>query len=214
MPADALSQRAYSWGMIDDAIESLMRPRVAFSRSDVLARPSAVPARPGLYAWYFDESLPGVPLAGCHVNEHGTLLYVGISPGPPPANGKAPSRQNLYKRIRYHYTGNAEGSTLRLTLGCHLSATLGIELQRVGSGHRLTFTAPGEATLSEWMAEHARVAILEHETPWLIEPSLIAAALPPLNIDHNSGHPYCPSNRALRAEHKARARSRPIWTPT
>lgn len=200
--------------MIDDAIESLLRPRVTIGRGDVLARPSAVPARPGLYAWYFDEPIPGVPYAGCHANEHGTLLYVGISPGPPPANGKATSRQNLYKRIRYHYTGNAEGSTLRLTLGCHLSDVLGLELQRVGSGTRLTFTVPGEATLSEWIAQHARVAIFEHETPWLIEPSAIAAAVPPLNIDHNSAHPYYRSNRALRAEHKARARSRPIWTPT
>lgn len=199
--------------MIDEAIESLIRPRATLGRGDVLERPSAVPARPGLYAWYFDEPIPGVPPTGRHANEHGTLLYVGISPGPPPANGKAPSRQNLYKRIRYHYAGNAAGSTLRLTLGCHLSDVLGLELRRVGSGARLTFTTPGEARLSDWMAQHARVAIFENETPWLIEPSVIATATPPLNIDHNGAHPYYPSNRALRAEHKTRARSLPIWTP-
>ena len=39
-------------------------------------------------------------------------------------------------RIRYHFRGNAEGSTLRLTLGCLLIKPLGIELRRVGSGKR------------------------------------------------------------------------------
>jgi hypothetical protein len=147
------------------------------------------------------------------VTEHGALLYVGISPSPPPGNGKAPSRQNLNKRIRYHYRGNAAGSTLRLTLGCHLAAELGIALNRVGSGTRLTFTPTGEALLSEWMAKHARVATLEHPAPWELEPALIGAVSVPLNIDHNTAHPYYPTNRALRAEHKAAARSLPIWTP-
>jgi hypothetical protein len=199
--------------MIDAALEALLSPRATLGRADVLARPSAVPARPGLYAWYFDDTPPGIPVVGCHTNTHGALLYVGISPGPPPANGKAPSRQNLYKRIRYHFAGNAAGSTLRLTLGCHLSESLRIELHRVGSGARLTFTSPGEAALSGWMARHARVAIYEHDSPWTVESTLISAARPPLNIDHNSAHPYYFSNRAMRAEHKARARSSPIWTP-
>ena len=189
----------------------LLHPAVVHSRADVLARPSAVPSVAGLYAWYFDEPVPGVPRDGCHVTDHGTLLYVGISPGPPPRNGKAPSTQNLYKRVRYHYTGNAEGSTLRLTLGCHLAQTLGIELRRVGSGIRLTFTPSGEAALSEWMARHARVAVLEHPAPWEVEPALISAVSVPLNIDHNSANPYYLINRALRAQHKAGARSLPIW---
>lgn len=126
-------------------------------------------------------------------------------------NGKAPSRQNLNKRIRYHYRGNAAGSTLRLTLGCHLAAELGIALHRVGNGTRLSFTPTGEAVLSEWMAEHTRVATLEHLAPWELEPALIGALRTPLNIDHNSAHPYYAINRSLRAEHKERARSLPIW---
>ncbi|MFF3911407.1 GIY-YIG nuclease family protein [Streptomyces sp. NPDC001848] len=54
------------------------------------------------------------------------------------------STQNLRKRVRYHYRGNAAGSTLRLTLCC----LLGLELRRVGSGNRLTFGKSGEASLS------------------------------------------------------------------
>ncbi|MFF8174696.1 GIY-YIG nuclease family protein [Streptomyces chartreusis] len=45
------------------------------------------------------------------------------------------STQNLRKRVRHHYRGNAAGSTLRLTLGC----LLGLELRRVGGGKRMTF---------------------------------------------------------------------------
>ncbi|MFE1664090.1 GIY-YIG nuclease family protein [Microbacterium sp. P02] len=196
-----------------DALEALLDPSDTYTRAEVLARSSAIPAEPGLYAWYFDEPVPGVPLDACHTTVHGTLLYVGISPGPPPRNGRSPSRQNLYKRIRYHYTGNAAGSTLRLTLGCHLGSTLGIDLRRVGSGDRLTFSPAGEVALSEWMARHARVAFLEHAAPWEVEPELIAAVNVPLNIDHNSSKPYYRTNRALRARYKADARSRPVWTP-
>lgn len=179
----------------------------------VVARPSPVPPAAGLYAWYFDEPVPGVPRDGCHVTDYGTLLYVGITPGAPPRNGKASSTQNLYKRVRYHYTGNTEGSTLRLTLGCHLAQTLGIELRRVGSGTRLTFTPSGEATLSDWMAGHARVAVFEHSAPWEVEPALISTFNVPLNIDDNSANPYYALNRELRAQHKLAARSLPIWTP-
>lgn len=197
---------------VASGLSALLDPVVTHTRANVLARPSAVPSTPGLYAWYFDAPVPGVPLTECYTTEHGTLLYVGISPGPPPGNGKPPSRQNLYKRIRYHYTGNAAGSTLRLTLGCHLTPTLGIELRRVGSGTRLTFTPAGEAALSDWMSQHARAAILEHPAPWDLEPALIQAVNVPLNIDHNSVNPYYLINRALRAQHKTAARLAPIWT--
>ncbi|WP_376766154.1 GIY-YIG nuclease family protein [Arthrobacter mobilis] len=55
------------------------------------------------------------------------MLYIGIAWKEPPRNGTRPSTQTLWHRIRYHYRGNAEGSTLRLTLGCHLAGHLGSE---------------------------------------------------------------------------------------
>ena len=75
----------------------------------------------------------GVPAGACVVRDGWTLLYVGISPKASPSNGAPASRQTIQSRIRYHYRGNAEGSTLRLTLGVLLAADLGIELRRVGS---------------------------------------------------------------------------------
>ncbi|MET9440781.1 GIY-YIG nuclease family protein [Streptomyces sp. NPDC006610] len=72
------------------------------------------------------------------------------------------STQNLRKRVRYHYRGNAAGSTLRLTLGC----LLGLELRRVGSGKRMTFGKAGEAILRGRSLSEPRVwfPLVRHET--------------------------------------------------
>ncbi|WP_435241792.1 GIY-YIG nuclease family protein [Streptomyces cucumeris] len=52
------------------------------------------------------------------------------------------STQNLKKRVRHHYGGNAAGSTIRLTIGC----LLGLELRRVDSRSRgTTPRSTGEA---------------------------------------------------------------------
>lgn len=94
----------------------------------------------------------------CVVRDGLTLLYVGIAPKAPPMNGRPSSKQTLRGRIRYHMNGNAESSTLRLTLGCLLSSQLGIDLRRVGSGTRMTF-ADDEARLNDWLAENAFVLL-------------------------------------------------------
>jgi len=175
---------------------------------EVLARPSPVPALPGVYGWWFRRLPAGVDPARCLVRDDLTLLYTGISPKRPPANGR-PSSQTVRDRIRYHYTGNAEGSTLRKTLGVLLSAELGIELRRVGSGTRMTFGA-GEQHLSDWMAHHALVAWVVNPEPWLLEERLIADLDVPLNLDGNAHNAFHPTLRAARATAVARARALPI----
>src|SRR4051812_32113265 len=99
-----------------DALGLLTPPRL-FTRDEVVMRPTPVPAAAGVYAWYVDEVPPQVPVDGCWPLVDPPLLYVGISPSRPPANGRAASRQTLRTRVRYHFRGNAYGSTLRLTLG-------------------------------------------------------------------------------------------------
>ena len=81
----------------------------------------SVPTSPGVYAWYFDAPVPLIDSTGCHRIDGRGLLYVGISPKAPSLKGLPPSRSTLRKRILTHYRGNAEGSTLRQTLGCLLS---------------------------------------------------------------------------------------------
>lgn len=75
-----------------------------WSAQEALVRPSPVPAVAGVYGWHFKQ--PPHPVMDAE-----RLLYVGIAPRYM-ANGI--STQNLRKRVRYHYRGNAAGSTLRL----------------------------------------------------------------------------------------------------
>ncbi len=185
---------------------ALLNPSRLFSREEVLTTiKDLVPRTPGVYAWYFREVPSGVPTENCHRLHDATLLYVGISPKRPPQNGAPPSRQNLRKRIRYHYRGNAYGSTLRLTLGCLLAQRLGIQLQRTGRTGRLTF-GDGEKKLSEWMGTNAFVCWAETPAPWEVEEQLIRRVSLPLNLDQNSAHPFCRTLRACRADAKNRAR--------
>jgi len=113
----------------------LLTPTKLWTRTEVLEQPCPVPASAGVYAWFFDWCPEGIPLEGLVRSFGFALLYVGIAPGPPSASGKS-SSQTQRSRLRYHFRGNAEGSTLRLSLGCLLSQRLGIELRRVGSGRR------------------------------------------------------------------------------
>lgn len=189
----------------------LLRPAYLFQRAEVLSRPSPVPQRPGVYAWYFDEPPPGINVTGCHSVEGRILLYIGISPKAPPENGRLPSRQTIRNRLRTHFSGNAAGSTLRLTLGCLLAERLGIALRRVGSGSRYTFTNPGEFALDAWMARHAFVAWDEHELPWVLEHELIRSGLAlPLNIDGNPREDLRRHLSTVRARQRRAAEALPI----
>lgn len=195
--------------MAGEEIARFVNPARMFSRQDVLARPSPVPARDGVYGWWFRRLPPLVATGGCCRHQNLTLLYAGISPDRPPRNGRPASKQSLQDRIRYHYTGNAEGSTLRKTLGCLLAGELGIQLRQVGSGKRMTF-AEGEQALSVWMAENACVSWLVRDRPWELEDSLIAALDLPLNLKGNKRNPFHRVLTEARARCVAQARELPV----
>jgi hypothetical protein len=112
-------------------VQRLLHPEHLYKASEVMSHPCPVPCSPGVYAWYFDAPPPSINIEACHRIENCALLYVGISPKAPPPKGFVQSRSTLRKRIQTHYRGNAEGSTLRKTLGCLLSSRLHIELRRV-----------------------------------------------------------------------------------
>lgn len=192
-----------------DVAQALTFPDHLWSRQEVLTRPNPVPAMSGIYAWYFDAVPPEVPTDGCHALDGWARLYVGISPGRPRSPGEAPSTQNLRKRIRNHYRGNASGSTLRLTVGCLLSDELGLGLRRTGRTARLTWS-DGEARLSEWMERHARVVWATHPEPWLPEHELIGRWVLPLNLDQNSHSPFRAELSARRSAARSAARELPV----
>ena len=135
-----------------DHVERLLHPDRLYTALDVAGRPCPVPARPGVYAWYFTEPLPYVATSACHRAAGQLLLYVGISPKAPPLNGRSPSKSTLRQRIRTHYFGNAEGSTLRRTLGCLLD----IQLRRVGAEVATPSPIPASSFLiSGWRGTHS-----------------------------------------------------------
>jgi hypothetical protein len=171
--------------------------------ADLHDRPDLPPATAGVYAWFFKMIPSGVPCDGCIERDGRTLLYVGISPA------SATSRETLRSRIRYHYRGNAEGSTLRRTLGCLLRTELGTVLRHVGSGKRRTF-GPQEAALSRWMAENATVAWVEVARPRLSEQYLLNSVSLPLNIEGNNRHPFRSDLRVHRAQARLEAKGLPV----
>jgi len=185
-------------------VETLLAAKL-YAWSDLRDDRRLPPRIPGVYAWFFRTAPPGVPCEGC-VTRHGfTLLYVGISPG------RRVSREHLRSRIRYHFRGNAEGSTLRLSLGCLLAPLLGTTLLRVGSGRRLTF-GPAEGRLTEWIAQNGRVAWVETEQPHALETELIRTLALPLNLDQNR-HAFCAMLRGRRDDARKRARQLPVESP-
>jgi hypothetical protein len=190
-------------------VDAFLSPPRIWRRADVLSRPSPVPAAPGVYGWWFDELPAAINVALCRRREDHFLLYTGISPKRPPMNGRPPSKSQLRQRIETHYTGNAEGSTLRKTLGCLLSDELGIRLRRVGSGTRRTFV-DGEGKLSQWMARHAFVSWVVHERPWELEEHLIATLDLPLNLQGNSQNAFHANLSEARFRCVAEANALPV----
>ena len=186
-----------------------LSPERLWHRHEVLSRPSPIPAIPGVYGWWFDRLPIPLDASNCRQFQELTLLYTGISPKRPPLNGRPASRGQLRQRIRTHYAGNAEGSTLRKTLGCLLAAELGIQLRRVGSGSRRTFVQ-GEQELSQWMAEHAYVSFTPHERPWELEERLIELLDLPLNLDGNSRNAFHPELTRVRRDAVAAANQLPV----
>ena len=195
----------------EPTLAALLSPRHLVSAAGTTARSGGAPKKSGIYAWYFDAIPSDIDASGCHRHEEWTLLYTGISPRKPSANGRPPSRSHIHKRLRTHFGGNAAGSTLRLTLGCLLEQEIGTVLQRVGTSSRLTFTNPGEQLLDGWLHRHARVVWAEHPTPWEPEHQLLASGLPlPLNIDKNPCKAFTTRLSALRKAARQHAETLPL----
>ncbi|MFD1193945.1 GIY-YIG nuclease family protein [Seohaeicola saemankumensis] len=189
-------------------LKKLVSPDCLLSRTDALSSPPQVPAANGLYAWFFRNAPDIVPTQDCTTLDDLVLLYVGISPF------RAPSRSNLRKRIRQHYTSDAYGSTLRQTLGVLLAEQSGFPLRRVGNGKRMTLTHLGEQWLDRWMEQNAFVTCVENPEPWLIEEEVFQRLSLPLNIQGNQHHAFSSTLKRLRIDANARARELPVINQT
>jgi hypothetical protein len=182
-------------------------PAHLYSRAEVLSNPSPVAKTHGVYAWFFKEIPPGVPIEGCLTHEGLTLLYIGSSPD---KKGEAYASQTIQQRVRYHFNGNADGSTFRRSLGILLAKKSGFPLRMVGNGKKMTLTKEGEKWLDLWMQENAFVTWEEHGQPWDLENKLFHAISLPLNIQGNKHHPFAAELARVRAEAIANAKYAPI----
>src|SRR5262249_40516709 len=71
--------------------------------------------------------------------------------------------------------------------GCLLAEHTGIDLRRVGSGKRRTFSV-GEEAISAWMDRHAYVCWAECAEPWQVEEQAIKEILLPGRTQDGRGY--------------------------
>src|SRR5690606_1512818 len=132
---------------------------------EILSDRSLVPDDAGIYAWWFDEEIPSVPLDGTLAHGSHRLLYVGIAPRAPSAAGSE-SKSTLGRRIGGNRLGRRiAGSTLRGSLAWRLTGHLGFESGRNATG-KAVMLQEDEGRLTEWMSDHAAISFLCHGQAW------------------------------------------------
>ena len=147
------------------------------------------PRRPGAYAWFSDSVPSFIPDQSLAKRDGSALLYVGIAPRASTTGGRDPRRTSLEPRIRYHTTGSADASALRLTLGCVLAGELGLQLQQRPDDERFTW-GTGEALVSAWIQTHMRVSWIVHSRPWEISDMAFRSLFLPLNLNVTDPTPF------------------------
>jgi hypothetical protein len=178
-------------------------PKKIYSFRDLLISPP--PDESGVYAWYFNkkifnELIPNVPDFDCPEYVKGRIFkkrwqlrYIGKG-------------SNLKTRILdMHFKGDADSSSLRLSLGCLLTRKLNIFLWKFPTDtegkYRYTFGDEGEEKLDKWIAEYARVAWNESPNYEKWEEEAIIEYSPLLNTEGNP-HQFKPL-KDLKSEIKA-----------
>jgi hypothetical protein len=155
-----------------------------------------------VYAFYFSKNPPTVAVENCISCEENILLYVGIAP----RKSVTPSHATLRTRIPFHLWGNAYGSTLRLSLGCLLTQSLGLRLQAGSGGKGLTFGQSGENLLSQWISENTLLTWATLTAPWTLEEYLLQTISLPLNLQGNKNHPFNVILKNVRKRCRAEAK--------
>ena len=191
--------RAPSWlthSLIDEA-RAVLWPEVLLLPDNVLEFIDQHGVTHGVYGWWFDHSLPLVPRDGCIERDGKHLLYIGIAPPKDrPARRGAPT--HVKSRLwRNHLRGSVRISTLRLSLAALLEQDLELAFWR-GKRNRLHMDRHHEDRLSDWIAKHAAVSVMQHDEPWSLEETLVRNGPPlPLNLSM-SGHSFRPTLSDLR----------------
>jgi hypothetical protein len=176
--------------------EALLHPSRLYGVAELSDTPTLIPQEGGVYAWWFSEAPPVVPIDDTAVHEGRWLLYVGIAPRKPSAAGSVSSR-NLRHRLLTHCRGPIASSTLRRTLAVLLAQDLGLSLTR-STSLKLKMPPEHETRLTRWMNENAQVVWSTCPAPWEVEDHLIQGTRLPLNI-RGSTDPFAKELSKLRS---------------
>ena len=188
---DEVGGHASSWlthSLYDEA-RSVLSPETLLLPDHVLDFIDRHSVTHGVYGWWFDHSLPLVPRDGCIERDGKHLLYIGIAPPkdrPVRRGGPTPAKSRLW---RNHLRGTVRISTLRLSLAALLEQELELAFCR-DKRSRVHMDRHHEDKLSDWIAKHAAISVVQHDEPWSLEETLIRNGPPlPLNLSM-SGHPF------------------------
>lgn len=184
-------ERTSSWltHSLCDGARAVLSPKTLLLPDHVLDFIDLQSISHGVYGWWFDHSLPLAPRDGCIKREGKHLLYVGIAPPkdrPARRGATTPVKSRLW---RNHLRGTVRSSTLRLSLAALLEQKLELTFWR-DNLNRVRLDRHQEDKLSDWIAKHAAISVVQHDEPWSLEEKLIRNGPPlPLNLSM-SGHPF------------------------
>ncbi len=178
-------------------LETAQRHRISHLRRNK----SALPRERGIYGLFFDVP-PGVaPADGCYERDGLYLLYVGTAGADLSKNGHLRSRLG-----NNHLGGNERRSTVCQTLAALLPDLAGQCVAKLERDKPKFHTSDeGAAKLRAWMDEHVSVCWTADPDPGKVEKQLIARYALPLNLEHNSAHPFAPELEKLRASRRVAA---------
>lgn len=165
-----------------EELAPLLAPAKLIPVREILHDKTLIPDASGIYGWWFDAPLSGVPLDGTLAIGAYRLLYVGIAPRKPTAAGSA-SRSTLRKRVTRNHLGNRIGrSTLRRSLAALLREELALEI--TSRKCKAFMPREQETLLTDWVAAHAAVSVQPHSSAWDVEDMLVRSGEPtiPLNL--------------------------------
>ena len=182
------------------------------SSATLANNPLLIPDEPGAYAVFFDSGT-------CFLERSG---YLDSDKAFPPALGcfellyVGATADSLRRRALQHVSGDSRTSSLRMTVGALLAADL--DLEPVGDESRSYFNfGDGERRLTNWLCEHARVAVHPCVQPFVLEKALLRQHAIPLNLSERKRHSFSKYLMALRAVYAGRPGSthcaRPMRSP-
>lgn len=175
-------------------VNSFLESAPLFRITDVRRDKSLLPSERGIYGLFFASPPGTAPTDGCYRRSGLTLLYVGTGGADLTKSGTLRTRLGTH-----HLGGNERRSTVCQTLAALMPEVAGQCVQKLERGNlKFHTSSEGALRIRSWMDDHVSVCWTVHPNPGKAEKQLIAQYSLPLNLEHNSHHPFAGELRDLR----------------